>query len=119
PDDRVLTRRFRPSASGGRIDPRRTLRAALRTGGRMILPLHRRRRVVAPPVVAICDISGSMSPYSRIALAFLHALGERRRVASFVFGTRLTNITRQLQMKDVDEALAATSDAVSDWSGGT
>jgi uncharacterized protein with von Willebrand factor type A (vWA) domain len=69
--------------------------------------------------VALCDISGSMSPYSRLLLHFLHALSERRKVQTFVFGTRLTNVTRQLQLKDPDAALAGCSDAVADWSGGT
>jgi uncharacterized protein len=70
--------------------------------------------------VALCDISGSMSQYTRVFLHFLHALtGERRRVHTFLFGTRLSNVTRQLKAKDPDEALAACSKAVPDWSGGT
>ncbi|HSM39119.1 MAG TPA: VWA domain-containing protein, partial [Afifellaceae bacterium] len=80
----------------------------------------RTRAEVLPPLVALCDISGSMSQYSRMMLHFLHALTEhRRRVHTFVFGTRLTNVTRQLRMKDPDEALAGCSDVVVDWSGGT
>jgi uncharacterized protein with von Willebrand factor type A (vWA) domain len=74
---------------------------------------------VQPPIVALCDISGSMSQYSRLMLHFLHALSERRRVQTFLFGTRLTNVTRQLRLKDPDEALASCSEAVKDWSGGT
>jgi hypothetical protein len=120
PDDRVRTRRLVPSSSPGVIDARRTLRASLRTGGKLILLRHRRRKEVHPPIVILADISGSMNQYTRIFLHFMHALGERRRnVHSFLFGTRLTNVTRQLRLKDPDEALAACSDAVLDWSGGT
>jgi len=118
PDDRLRTRRLR-SAARGRFDPRRTMRASLKVGGDIILPAFRAYAEVQPPIVAICDISGSMSQYSRLVLHFLHALSERRRVQTFVFGTRLTNVTRQLRLKDPDEALAGCSDAVQDWSGGT
>ena len=73
-----------------------------------------------PPLVVLADISGSMSQYTRIFLHFLHALTEkRRRVHTFVFGTRLTNLTRQMRRRDPDEALAEASLAVKDWSGGT
>jgi Protein containing von Willebrand factor type A (vWA) domain len=120
PDDLVATRRYRADPSGRRIDPRAMMRAALRTGGDLILPRFRSPRVVHPPLVILADISGSMSQYSRIFLHFLHALTERRRkVHSFVFGTRLTNLTRQLRHRDPDEALAECAAAVKDWSGGT
>jgi uncharacterized protein with von Willebrand factor type A (vWA) domain len=120
PVERVETRRMVAAPPPGQIDPRRTLRASLRTGSNMILLRHRRRRAIHPPVVVLADISGSMSDYTRIFLHFTHALGEKhRRVHSFLFGTRLTNVTRQLRMKDPDEALAACSDLVEDWSGGT
>jgi uncharacterized protein with von Willebrand factor type A (vWA) domain len=118
PNDRIRTRRLR-KAEHGRIDPRRTMRASLRVGGDIIVPAFRARAEVQPPIIAICDISGSMTHYSRLMLHFLHALSEQRRVASFVFGTRLTNVTRQLRRKDPDEALAGCSDVVKDWSGGT
>jgi uncharacterized protein with von Willebrand factor type A (vWA) domain len=118
PDDRLRTRRLK-AAAHGRFDPRRTMRASLRVGGDIIMPAFRARAEQRPPIVAICDISGSMTQYSRLMLHFLHALSERRKVHSFVFGTRLTNVTRQLQRKDPDEALASCSDAVKDWSGGT
>jgi uncharacterized protein with von Willebrand factor type A (vWA) domain len=98
---------------------RRTKRASVRTGGDILLPAFRARAERAPPIVALCDISGSMSPYSRLLLHFLHALSERRKVQTFVFGTRLTNVTRQLQLKDPDAALAGCAGAVADWSGGT
>jgi uncharacterized protein with von Willebrand factor type A (vWA) domain len=116
--DRVRTRRL-VAAPRGRIDPRRTLRGALRTGGDMILPLARKPDEIVPPVVALSDISGSMQPYSRILLHFLHALGETRRVESFLFGTRLSNVTRALRLRDPDAALAACAGAAPDWSGGT
>lgn len=118
PDDRLRTRRLK-SAAHGRFDPRRTLRASLRVGGDIIMPAFRARAERKPPIAAIADISGSMTQYSRLMLHFLHALSERRKVYAFVFGTRLTNVTRQLQRKDPDEALAACSEAVVDWSGGT
>lgn len=117
-DDRVKTRRLK-RARQGHIDPRRTMRASLRVGGGIIMPQFRARAEIRPPVVALCDISGSMSQYSRLMLHFLHALSERRHVQSFLFGTRLTNVTRQLRLKDPDEALAGCSDAVKDWAGGT
>ncbi|MCR4266259.1 VWA domain-containing protein [Nitratireductor sp. ZSWI3] len=120
PFDRVATRRFRPDPRGARVDPRAMLRSSLRTGGGLILPKFRSPRRIAPPLVALVDVSGSMSQYSRIFLHFLHALTEkRRRVHSFTFGTRLTNITRPLSRRDSDEALAEASAAVRDWSGGT
>jgi uncharacterized protein with von Willebrand factor type A (vWA) domain len=74
---------------------------------------------MAPPVVALCDISGSMSEYTRLFLHFLHALGETRRVSTFLFGTRLTNVTRAMRARDPDEALAGTAKLAVDWSGGT
>jgi uncharacterized protein with von Willebrand factor type A (vWA) domain len=120
PADEVATRRFRADPRGGRIDPRATLRAAARSGGSLVLPKFRSVRTVQPPLVVLADISGSMSQYTRIFLHFLHAMTEqRRRVHSFVFGTRLTNLTRQLRHRDPDEALAGCAAAVRDWSGGT
>ena len=119
PEDRIRTRRSFAARPPGTADLRRTLRASLRTGGRLILLQHRRRREAVPPVVVLCDISGSMGHYTRLFLRFIHALGETRRVSAFLFGTRLTNVTRELRHRDPDEALAACSAAVSDWSGGT
>jgi len=120
PFDRVRTRRFRVDAGGRRVDPRAMLRAALRTGGKLILPKWRSAREVHPPLVVLADISGSMSQYTRIFLHFMHALAEKRqRVHTFVFGTRLTNLTRQMRHRDPDEALADCALAVRDWSGGT
>ncbi len=114
------TRRFMPDARGHRIDMRRTLRASLRSGGGLmalsrVAPITR-----VPPLVVLCDISGSCSQYSRMFLHFLHALaGDRPRVHIFLFGTRLTNITRDLQRRDVDDAVARVAGHVKDWSGGT
>lgn len=119
PMDKIRLRRLKAS-SRGRIDPRRTLRASMRAGGDMIDLKFRKPAEKRPPLVALCDISGSMSQYSRLLLHFLHGVtAERRDVHTFLFGTRLTNVTRQLRMKDPDEALEACSDGVEDWSGGT
>ena len=114
---KIPTRRFQQSNSGERIDMRATLRNALH-GGVMLVRKEQRRR--EPPLVVLCDISGSCSSYSRVFLHFLHALtNDRSRVTVFLFGTRLTNVTRDLKMRDVDEALAKVSAHVLDWSGGT
>ncbi|SEQ07644.1 hypothetical protein SAMN05216548_102329 [Faunimonas pinastri] len=118
PHDEIRLRRLRPSPRG-RIDPRQTFRAALRTGGDFVAPSFRAPDRTAPTIVALCDISGSMGAYSRVLLFFLHAIAARRPVQSFVFGTRLTNITRSLRTRDPDEALAACAAEVPDWSGGT
>jgi uncharacterized protein with von Willebrand factor type A (vWA) domain len=120
PIPEVRTRRLRPDPHGHRIDLRSTLRASAR-GSADLIPLQRRspqRR--HPPLVILCDISGSMSRYSRMFLHFVHAItSDRDRVHTFLFGTRLTNITRHLRHRDVDVALSAVSQAVADWSGGT
>jgi uncharacterized protein with von Willebrand factor type A (vWA) domain len=120
PDDEVRTRRFLPHPHGRRIDPRRTFRRSLRAGGAAIELAFRAPAVRHAPLVALVDISGSMAEYSRLFLHFLHAMAEHRRcVHSFVFATRLTNITRELRNRDPDEALARASGRVQDWEGGT
>ncbi len=120
PFDEVRTRRFMLNKSGRRVDPRGTMRAAMRSGGDMILPRYRAPKNVHPPLVVIADISGSMSQYSRMFLHFMHAMMEkRRRVHAFVFGTRLTNLSRQLARRDPDQALDLCAAHVRDWSGGT
>ena len=120
PHDRVKTRRFKPSTRSLKVDPRATMRTSLKTGGSLILPRFREHKSVHPPLVVLADISGSMSQYTRIFLHFMHVLTEkRRRVHTFLFGTRLTNVTRQMRYRDPDEALAECTDAVTDWSGGT
>ncbi|MGH8740044.1 MAG: vWA domain-containing protein [Burkholderiales bacterium] len=116
----VRTRRFQPQRGGPRIDLRRSLRESLREGGDIIPLVRAAPRELHPPLVVLCDISGSMNPYSRMFLHFLHAItNDRDRVSVFVFGTRLTNITRQLRHRDVDVAMAKVADAIKDWSGGT
>jgi uncharacterized protein with von Willebrand factor type A (vWA) domain len=116
----VRTRRFAPDPKAPRIDLRRTLRRSLRGGGAAIDLVRKKPRTRHPPLVILCDISGSMARYSRMLLLFMHTLAtDRDRVASFVFGTRLTNITRHLRFKDVDQALAKVGEVVQDWSGGT
>jgi len=116
----VATRRFKPVNRVARIDPRKMLAKSMRTGGDLVLPQFRQRKRIEPPVVILADISGSMSQYSRTFLHFFHALSENRRhVHTFLFGTRLTNVTRQLRNKDIDVALQECADAVDDWSGGT
>jgi uncharacterized protein with von Willebrand factor type A (vWA) domain len=116
----VRTRRLRPHRAGGRIDLRRSLRETLREGGDVIRLLRAAPRELHPPLVVLCDISGSMNPYSRMFLHFLHAItNDRDRVSVFVFGTRLTNITRQLKHRDVDVAMGRVAETIKDWSGGT
>jgi hypothetical protein len=116
----IRTRRKRISRKGKAIDLRASLRESLREGGDIIPLVHAAPRTLHPPLVVLCDISGSMNPYSRMFLHFLHAItNDRDRVAVFVFGTRLTNITRQLRHRDVDVAMSKVADAIKDWSGGT
>lgn len=118
--DEVKTRRLAPHRRGHLIDLRRTVRASMNAGGAIIDLKYLGRRSKAPPIVALLDISGSMSQYTRLFLHFLHAVTDaRKRVHTFLFGTRLTNVTRALTAKDPDEALAACSASVADWSGGT
>ena len=123
-DIRILqelpTRRFRPSTTRGRFDARRTFRLMARNNGQLIELAKKRRRRQPPNVVLLCDISGSMSGYSRMFLHFSHALGgSGRHVQSFVFGTRLTNVTRWLSINDVDAAMRRVAAEVVDWDGGT
>lgn len=120
PFQQVKTRRFISTSNVRKIDMRKTMSSSMRTGGDLLLPKFREHGTIFPPIVVLADISGSMSQYSRLFLHFFHALSEKRqRVHTFLFGTRLTNVTSQLKMKDPDEALAGCSDAVEDWSGGT
>lgn len=117
------SRRF-AAAVQGRADPRATLRQALRRGGEVMRLAKRQPRPKKPNLVVICDISGSMAAYSRAMLHFLHAVANDRssgwgRVHGFTFGTRLTNISRHLSARDVDQALAAAGAEAQDWQGGT
>jgi uncharacterized protein with von Willebrand factor type A (vWA) domain len=116
----IRIRRTKISAQGKTINLRASLRESLRKGGDIIPLVRAARRELHPPLVVLCDISGSMNPYSRMFLHFLHAItNDRDRVSVFVFGTRLTNITRQLRHRDVDVAMARVAEAIKDWSGGT
>jgi uncharacterized protein with von Willebrand factor type A (vWA) domain len=116
----IKTRRYSPHSRGHRIHLRKTLRESLREGGDIIALVRAAPAELHPPLVVLCDISGSMNPYSRMFLHFLHAItNDRDRVSVFVFGTRLTNITRQLRHRDVDVAMTKVADAIKDWSGGT
>ena len=120
PQAQLETRRHQPDPRGQRLDMRRTLRSSLRTGGE-IIDIRKLGRIEKPaPIVALLDISGSMSEYTRLFLHFLHAITDaRKRVSVFLFGTRLTNVTRALRARDPDEALAGCSSSVEDWAGGT
>ncbi len=116
----VPTRRYRPHPFGHRYDLRRSMQLMLRNNGQLIQLAKKKRRLRPPTLVLICDISGSMSNYSRIFLHFAHALSSHwRTVHSFVFGTRLTNISHRLKDRDVDRALVQVADEVQDWDGGT
>lgn len=114
------TRRLAPSRRGRRLDTSRTLRKAMKTEGVPFVLATRGPRQKPRPLVLLCDISGSMAPYTRMLLHFMHTV--RREVGHaevFLFGTRLTRVTRQLKSRDVDHALEEVSKRVVDWSGGT
>jgi hypothetical protein len=114
------TRRFGPGRTRDRIDLRQTLRRMGEKGSDYLILAHRARRRRRPPLVVLCDISGSMDAYSRMLLHFVHALTNARdRVHVMLFGTRLTNITRALRGRDPDRAVAKVAADVKDWSGGT
>jgi uncharacterized protein with von Willebrand factor type A (vWA) domain len=120
----IATRRMQAHPAGLRADWRGTMRGALRRGGEIERLAFRARRRRWPNLVALCDISGSMSAYSRAVLHFLHAVSNAEgagwsKVHAFTFGTRLTNITRHLAQRDVDAALAAAGSEAQDWEGGT
>jgi uncharacterized protein with von Willebrand factor type A (vWA) domain len=119
----IASRRTRVDDRGRVADWRGTLRAALRDGEIHDLK-KKKRRVRWPALVALCDISGSMSTYSRMLLHFLHAASNAKgagwaKVHTFTFGTRLTNVTRHLHHRDVDEALKRAGAEAEDWEGGT
>lgn len=120
----LVTRRMSVDPAGPRVDSRRTLRAALRQGGEVLRLARRSPGERWPNLIVLCDISGSMSQYSRLVLHFVHAVANRKgqgwaKVHAFTFGTRLTNITRHLRNRDVDAALRAAGAEAQDWSGGT
>ena len=112
------------TSPNGRIDVQKSMRAALRRGGEMHKLTLKKPRPRYPNLVVLCDISGSMSQYSRVVLHFLHAVSNAKgagwaRVHAFTFGTQLTNITRHLATRDVDAALKAAGAQAQDWEGGT
>lgn len=120
----LLSRRTQASIYGARPDWRRTMRGAMARGGDVVEFARKDRRERWPSLVALCDISGSMSSYSRAVLHFLHAVSNQKgagwaKVSAFTFGTRLTNITRHMGARDVDAALAAAGAEAQDWEGGT
>ncbi|KQI73068.1 hypothetical protein AN191_04010 [Loktanella sp. 5RATIMAR09] len=119
----LLSRRTERLA-GTLPDWQTTMRNAMRKGGEVTDFATKRRRIRYPNLVVLCDISGSMSQYSRAVLHFVHAVSNRQgqgwaQVHAFTFGTRLTNITRHLRRRDVDVALAAAGTEAQDWEGGT
>ncbi|PRY23866.1 hypothetical protein CLV78_104359 [Aliiruegeria haliotis] len=120
----LTTRRMAPSAHTGRPDMHMTLRGSLRRGGEIRRIARKAPRKRPPDLVALCDISGSMSVYSRMMMHFLHSLattseGNWGHIHAFTFGTRLSNVTRALHRKDPDEALKAVGQTAEDWQGGT
>ncbi|WP_425038500.1 vWA domain-containing protein [Primorskyibacter sp. S187A] len=120
----IKSRRAKATHLGPRVDFKSTLRASMRRGGELHELRFKEPRIRWPNLVTLCDISGSMSTYSRVILHFLHAVSNEKgagwaKVHAFTFGTRLTNITRHLQRRDVDAALAAAGSEAQDWEGGT
>ena len=120
----IPSRRRQAAVLGPRIDRARTLRAAMRQGGELRDIARAEPRPRWPNLVVLCDISGSMSQYSRMVLHFLHAVSNAKgqgwaRVHAFTFGTRLTNVTRHLRQRDVDAALKSAGAEAQDWEGGT
>mgnify|MGYP001239274738 CR=1 FL=1 len=115
-----VSRRTVPGRRGGVFDARRTLRASLREFGEPLDLRTRTRQLKQRDIVLLCDISGSMDRYSRLLLQFIHAMRHSLgRVEAFVFGTRLTRITRQIRHRDVNEAFDDVAASVADWGGGT
>jgi len=116
----IRTRRYAPDPHGESLDLARSVRESRKTFGDLA-PLRFRTKVLRPPpLVVLCDISGSMGRYSELLLHYLHALSSvQLRVQTFLFATRLTNVTRTLRRRDPDEALARCGREVQDWSGGT
>ena len=120
----LQSRRTMAAPRGALPDWRRTMRSAMRRGGEITTFERKARRIRWPNLVVLCDISGSMSSYSRAVLHFLHAVSNAKgqgwaRVHAFTFGTGLTNITRHMGARDVDAALAAAGAEAQDWEGGT
>lgn len=116
----ATTRRRRSARSGREVDLRQSLRLAARHGGEVLRLAHRRRKVRRLNVLLLCDVSGSMDVYSRFLVQFLYGLQhELRGVSTFVFSTRLFEVTPMLRARSFDEALTRVSKEVQGWSGGT
>jgi len=117
---RRRSRRKVASPKGRFVDPRRTMRRSLQTGGVPLTIARRETKTKPRQLVVICDVSGSMDRYSRILLQFIYAIENgMAKVEAFVFGTRLTRVTRLLKHHDIDEAMRRVAREVQDWSGGT
>ena len=117
---RRRSRRLAPAHTGRQPDVRRTMRAAMRTEGEPLRRVYRAPQSKPRRLVVLCDVSGSMEPYARVIVRFLHAaVVARGEVEAFAMGTRLTRMTRELSNRDPDAAIAAAADRVTDWSGGT
>ncbi|RMH49890.1 MAG: VWA domain-containing protein [Bacteroidetes bacterium] len=113
-------RRRTPRQPGRYLDLRRTIRQSLRRHGEFVDLRFQGPKRKPRPIVILCDVSGSMEPYARMLLHFMHAVSEgMERVESFVFGTRLTRITRHLRRRDIDAAIDDVAEQVTDWAGGT
>ncbi|MBI5649424.1 MAG: VWA domain-containing protein [Chloroflexi bacterium] len=114
------TRRKEPVGQGEHLDMRRVIRRNLKYGGEFLDLAYKRTKFKTRPLVVLCDISGSMERYSRMLLHFIHTLSNGlERVEAFLFGTRLTRITRQLARQDIDAAISQVVKVVADWGGGT
>jgi hypothetical protein len=113
------SRRVRLGRRGDRLDLRRTVRAAHRTGGDPVRLVRARRSTRPRRLVLLCDVSGSMEPYTRVYLTLLQGAVAGARAEAFVFSTRLTRLTRELSVRDADQALARAGATTSDWAGGT
>jgi uncharacterized protein len=116
---RRTSRRLRPSSSGGTLDLRRVVRRSMRSGGELVELPTRARKIVPRKLVVLCDVSGSMAPYARALLLFLHATAQARHVEAFAFGTRLARLTGDLATRDPELALARVTTRVVDWGSGT
>lgn len=116
---RRRTRRTRPSGHRGRLDPRRSARAARRTGGIPVTLVRAERRTAQRRLVLLCDVSGSMSAFTRVYLSLLHGAVSGSRAEAFVFSTGLTRLTRQLSVQHPDTALAQAAAGTGDWDSGT
>ena len=120
PLPQIRMRRLRRDDRGQRVDLRATMRGMAGAAGPSAPLAFRAHRRATPPLVVLCDISGSMDRYTRMMLHFLHAVtNDRHRVHVLLFGTRLTNVTRHLKHRDVDVALQRVAGSVADWAGGT